>query len=44
MLLIADVSPTRLRRTSAKLCRSAVEDLEQIEFILGYSSILPADL
>ena len=32
-----------LRRTCAKLCRKSGGDLEQIKFLLGYSSILTTE-
>jgi integrase len=34
-----DLSPHDLRRTCAKLCRKAGEELEQIPFLLGHASI-----
>jgi site-specific recombinase XerD len=36
---IRDLTPHDLRRTCAKLCRQAGGDLEQIQFLLGHSSI-----
>ena len=36
---IPDLAPHDLRRTCAKLCRSSGGDLEQIQFLLGHSSI-----
>lgn len=36
---IGDLTPHDLRRTCAKLCRQAGGDLEQIQFLLGHSSI-----
>lgn len=36
---IRDLTPHDLRRTCAKLCRRAGGDLEQIQFLLGHSSI-----
>ena len=36
---IRDITPHDLRRTCAKLCRRADGDLEQIQFLLGHSSI-----
>jgi site-specific recombinase XerD len=36
---IKDFIPHDLRRTCAKLCRKPGGDLEQIKFLLGYSSI-----
>jgi len=35
----ADVRPHDLRRTCAKLCRKAGGEIEQIQFLLGHSSI-----
>ena len=36
---IEQLAPHDLRRTCAKLCRSAGGDLEQIQFLLGHSSV-----
>ncbi len=36
---IRELAPHDLRRTCAKLCRSAGGDLEQIQFLRGHSSI-----
>ncbi len=36
---IPDLAPHDLRRTCAKLCRASGGDLEQIQFLLGHSSI-----
>lgn len=37
------LSPHDLRRTCAKLCRSAGGELEQIQFLLGHASILTTE-
>ena len=36
---IPRLAPHDLRRTCAKLCRASGGDLEQIQFLLGHSSI-----
>ena len=36
---LPNLAPHDLRRTCAKLCRAAGGDLEQIQFLLGHSSI-----
>ena len=38
---IERLAPHDLRRTCAKLCRKSGGDLEQIQFLLGHSSIRP---
>jgi len=40
---IVDLAPHDLRRTAAKLCRSKGGELEQIQFLLGYESILTTE-
>lgn len=36
---IPDIAPHDLRRTTAKLCRAAGGQLEQIQLLLGHSSV-----
>jgi integrase len=36
---LPDIAPHDLRRTTAKLCRAAGGELEQIQLLLGHSSI-----
>jgi site-specific recombinase XerD len=36
---LPDIAPHDLRRTTAKLCRAAGGDLEQIQMLLGHSSV-----
>ena len=36
---LPDIAPHDLRRTTAKLCRAAVGELEQIQLLLGHSSV-----
>jgi integrase len=36
---IPDIAPHDLRRTTAKLCRAAGGELEQIQLLLGHSSV-----
>jgi integrase/recombinase XerD len=36
---LPDIAPHDLRRTTAKLCRSAGGELEQIQLLLGHSSV-----
>ena len=39
MPLLVDIAPHDLRRTTAKLCRAAGGELEQIQLLLGHSSV-----
>jgi site-specific recombinase XerD len=36
---LAGIAPHDLRRTTAKLCRAAGGELEQIQLLLGHSSV-----
>jgi integrase len=36
---LPDIVPHDLRRTTAKLCRAAGGELEQIQLLLGHSSV-----
>jgi integrase len=36
---LPDIAPYDLRRTTAKLCRAAGGELEQIQLLLGHSSV-----
>jgi len=36
---LPDIAPHDLRRTTAKLCRAAGGELEQIQLLLGHSSV-----
>jgi integrase len=36
---IPDIAPHDMRRTCAKLCRAAGGELEQIQLLLGHSSV-----
>jgi integrase len=36
---LPDIAPHDLRRTTAKLCRAAGGELEQIQMLLGHSSV-----
>jgi len=40
---LPDIAPHDLRRTTAKLCRAASGDLEQIQLLLGHSSVQTTD-
>jgi integrase len=40
---VAGIAPHDLRRTTAKLCRAAGGELEQIQFLLGHSSVQTAE-
>jgi integrase len=40
---VPKLAPHDLRRTYAKLCRAAGDDLEQIQLLLGHASIAPTE-
>ncbi|MGA8025788.1 MAG: tyrosine-type recombinase/integrase [Bryobacteraceae bacterium] len=40
---LPDIAPHDLRRTTAKLCRAAGGELEQIQLLLGHSSVLTTE-